>query len=157
MDEGFTGGKPTPKEPFLPIGKLETKGPLITLPYCWFSAIDTWDNPSLCALDTYDLSGDAVKFKSRAYNRPDLVPIAKAIEYAEKHDYPAVLAYCANADVARRIVRGITPSYSVGDLRVTRKPDGSEHVETDSPAVDGFDVQKRGDRWLVVGFATSPN
>jgi hypothetical protein len=157
MDEGFTGGKPTRKEPFLPIGKLETKGPLITLPYCWFSAIDTWDNPSLCALDTYDVSGDTVRFRSRSFNRPDLLPIAKAIEYAEKHDYPAVLAYCANADVARRIVRDITPSYFAGDLRVTRKADGLEHVEMGFPEIDKFDVQRSGDRWLVVRFATSPN
>lgn len=156
MDEDFNGGKPTQKEPFLPIGKLETKGDFITLPYCWFSAIDTWDNPSLCALDTYDLSGDAVKLKSRTYNRPDLLPIAKTIEYAEKHDYPAVLAYCGNADVARRLVRDMTPSYFASDLRVTKRVDGSEHVETDSKGVDGFDVQKSGDRWVVVGFTTSP-
>jgi hypothetical protein len=157
MDEGFTGGKPTKKDPFLPIGKLETKGIFITLPYCWFSAIDTWDNPSLCALDTYDLSGDAVRFKSRAYNRPDLLPIAKAIEYAEKHDYPAVLAYCGNADVARRLVNSMTPSYFAEDLRVTRKAYGSEHVEMGFPSVDGFDVQKSRDRWMVVGFTASPD
>jgi len=157
MDEAFNGSKPTRKEPFLPIGKLETQDLFITLPYCWFSAIDTWDNPSLCALDTYDLSGDAVRFKSREYNRPDLLPIAKAIEYAEKHDYPAVRAYCSNADVARRLMRDITPFFFAGDLRMARKPDGSEHIETDSTGVDGFDIQKRGDRWLVVRVATSPN
>jgi hypothetical protein len=157
LDEGFTGGKPTRKEPFLPIGKLQTKGRLIALPYCWFSAIDTWDNPSLCALDTYDVSGDRVRFRSRSFNRPDLLPIAKAIEYAEKHDYPAVLAYCANAEAARRLVRDITPSYFASDLRVTQKADGSEHVEMGFPGVDRFDVQKSGDRWLVVRFAPSPD
>jgi len=157
MDEGFTGAKPTRKDPFLPIGKLETKGSIITLPYCWFSAIDTWDNPSLCTLDTYDLSGDTVRFRSRSFNRPDLLPIAKAIEYAEKHDYPAVLAYCANADVARRIVNEMTPSYFAGDLRVTRKADGSEHIEMGFPKGDRFDVRKTGDRWLVVGFTPGSN
>jgi hypothetical protein len=157
MDESFTGGKPTSKDPFMPVGKLETKGRLITLPYCWFSAIDTWDNPSLCALDTYDVSGDAVRFRSRSYNRPDLVPVAKAIEYAEKHDYPAVRAYCSNADIARRIVRDITPSYSAGDLHITRKADGSEQIEMGSPGVDKFDVQKIVDQWLVTRYSPSPD
>lgn len=152
MDEGFTGGKPTRKDPFAPIGQLETGGPLITLPYCWFSAIDTWDNPSICALDTYDVSGDSVKFYSRTYNRPDLVPIVKAIEYAEKHDYPAVLAYCADADLARRMVRDITTSYFAGDLQVTRKADGSELIEMGGPNGDRFTVKKSGDRWLIVGY-----
>ena len=157
MDESFTGGKPTRKEPFLPIGKLETKGTFLALPYCWFSAIDTWDNPSLCALDTYDSSGDSVRFKSRAYNRPDLLPVAKVIEYAKKHDYPAVLAYCGNADVASGLMRSITPSYHADDLRVTKKAAGSEHVEVGTPGADGFEVQKRGDRWIVVRFTPSPN
>jgi hypothetical protein len=71
----------------------------ITIPYCWFSAIDTWDNPSMCAADIYDLSHDDVRFVSRAVNRPDLLPIAKALEYVSKHDYPAVLAYCASPEM----------------------------------------------------------
>ena len=75
---------------FPQIGKLQTDGPLIIPPYCWFSSIDTWDNPSLCAVDTYDLSRDSVRFRSRTYNRPDLVPIAKAIEYAQQRGYRAV-------------------------------------------------------------------
>jgi len=137
---------------FPQIGKLQTNGPLVTLPYCWFSAIDTWDNPSLCAVDTYDLSGDDVKFRSRLYNRPDLVPIAKAIEYAEKRDYPAVLGYCASDEIARRMVRDVPPSVYADDLRITRTGDGKERVEFgDSPAYR-FNVEKKGDRWLVTAF-----
>jgi hypothetical protein len=111
MDEAPNNSKPTPKDPFAPIGKLETKGPIIALPYCWFSAIDTWDNPSICALDTYDLSGDTVKFKTRSHNRPDLLPIAKAIEYAENHDFPAARGYCASDDVARKLVE-VAPRFT---------------------------------------------
>ena len=88
------------------VGKLQTDGPQISLPYCSWSPIDTWDNPSMCAVDIYDLTGDDVKFRTRAYNRPDLLPIAKAIEYAEQRDYPAVLGYCASAEIAHRLVRG---------------------------------------------------
>src|ERR1017187_3212938 len=64
---------------FAQIGEFRTVGSSITLPYCWFSPIDTWDNPSLCAVDSYDLSGDRVRFRSHTYNRPDLVPVAKAL------------------------------------------------------------------------------
>jgi hypothetical protein len=34
MDDDFNGGKPSSNEPFAPIGKLTTKGPVIELPYC---------------------------------------------------------------------------------------------------------------------------
>jgi hypothetical protein len=135
---------------FAQIGKLRTKGPAITLPYCWFSPIDTWDNPSLCAVDTYDISGDHVKFLSRDYNRPDLLPIAKAIEYAQKRDYSAVLAYCASGDVALKLVREIEPQFFADDLQMTRTGDGKEHIEMESTY--RFEVEKRAGRWLVVAF-----
>jgi hypothetical protein len=141
---------------FPQIGKLQTDGPLITLPYCSFSAIDTWDNPSLCAVDTYDLSGDEVKFRSRLYNRPDLVPIAKAIEYAGKRDYHAVLGYCASDAIARRMVRDLPPDVGGADpLQVTRIGSGRERVRLGDPDSGyRFDVEKRGHRWVVVAFGT---
>ena len=141
--------RPTSKHPFAPIGTLHTQGRMITLPYCWFSAIDTWDNPSMCAVDTYDLSGDTVRFVSRAYNRPDLVPIAKAIEFAEKRDLPATLAYCTSEDVARRLVRDIPPFNFAGDLQVIRTGIDKERVEMES---EQFNVEKRDGRWLVTSF-----
>jgi len=154
MDEAADGHGPSPKDPFAPIGMLRTEGPLITLPYCWFSAVDTWDNPSLCAVDTYDISGNDMRFRSRAYNRPDLVPIAKAVEYAEQRDYPAVLGYCASADIARRIVRVVPPFVFAGDLEVKRVGVGTERVEMGDSTVYCFEVQKRNGRWLVVAFST---
>jgi len=134
---------------FPQIGKLRTEGSLITLPYCWFSGIDTWDNPSLCAVDTYDLSGDNVHFRSRVYNRPDLLPIAKAIEYAEKRDYPAVRAYCASAKVAHRLIRE-NPPHAEAFLQTKRTGKGREHIEMGGCF---FDVEKRAGRWLVVAFS----
>lgn len=142
-----------PKPPFAPIGVFQTKGPLIVLPFCWFSAIDTWDNPSMCAADTYDLSGDIVRFRSRAYNRPDLLPIAKAIEFAEKHDYPATQAYCSSGDVARRMIRDLPTAVSAGDLQVIRMGSGKERVLFGGPSLR-FDVEKRNGRWLVAAFST---
>ncbi|MDR3751212.1 MAG: hypothetical protein P4K94_06965 [Terracidiphilus sp.] len=138
---------------FAQVGKLRTEGALITLPYCWFSSLDTWDNPSLCAVDTYDTSGDNLKFRSRAYNRPDLVPIAKAIEYAQRRDYPAVLSYCVSGEVARKMVRGLPPFVFAGDLRVTRTGSGKESVALGDPPAYHFHVEKHGGRWRVVAFS----
>ncbi len=132
------------------LGVLRTEGPLITLPYCWFSAIDTWDNPDLCAVDTYDLSGDNVRFRSRSYNRPDLVPIAKAIEYAEKRDYPAARAYCASDKVAHRLVRE-DPPHAEQFLQTKRTGKGTERIEMGECF---YDVEKRAGRWLVVAFGS---
>lgn len=131
------------------IGELRTEGLLITLPYCWFSGIDTWDNPSMCSVDTYDISGDKVRFHSRDYNRPDLLPIAKSIEYAQKRDYSAVLGYCASNRVAQRLVRDIQPNFFGEEIRMITTGKGRERVELGSAH---FDVENRGGRWVVVDF-----
>ena len=138
---------------FEQIGKLRTEDSLITLPYCWFSPIDTWDNPSLCAVDTYDLSGDNVRFRARSYNRPDLLPIAKAIEYAQKRDYLAVLGYCASGQVARRLVRDFPPHVFSEEVKVTHTGSGRERVEVGSDPAYRFDVERRAGRWRVVAFS----
>jgi hypothetical protein len=138
---------------FAQIGELHTKGPLITLPYCWFSAIDTWDNPSMCAVDTYDVSGDSVMFRARTYNRPDLLPISKALEYAEQRDYPAVLAYCTTAPVARSLVREVPPFIVAEDLRVIRIGSDRERVEFGDDPAYRFEVAKREGQWLVTRFS----
>jgi hypothetical protein len=136
------------------IGDLRTEGSLITLPYCWFSPIDTWDNPSLCAVDSYNISGDRVRFRSHTYNRPDLVPVAKALEFAEQRDYRAVLGYCAFSQVARNLVSEIPPYVFADDLRVTRTEAGKEHVELGYEPTYRFDVERRAGRWQVVAFST---
>ena len=152
LEDGCSGGKLTSKDPFSPIGKLQTHGPLIALPYCEFTAIDSWDNPSLCALDSYDLSGDEVRFVSRAYNRPDLAPVAKAIEFAQQHNLAAVRGYCASPDVARKLVRTIPPFVSAGsELEVTWVGPDRERVELGDGGYR-FELKKAGDRWLIVSF-----
>jgi hypothetical protein len=138
---------------FPQIGKLQTKGTLIALPYCWFSPIDTWDNPSLCAVDSYDVSGDNVRFRSHTYNRPDLVPVAKVLEFAEQRDYRAVLGYCALGDVARRLVRDIPPYVFADDLRVSITGANKERVELGFEPTYRFDVEMLAGRWQVVGFS----
>jgi hypothetical protein len=135
-----------------PIGKVKTEGPLITLPYCWFSALDTRDNPSLCAVNTYDLSGDRVRFASGVVNRPDFLPIAKAFEYAQAHDYPAVRAYCASDDAARRLVENIPPSFFAEELAISDASTFREMVQPGEGHPYSFVVEKTADRWLVVSF-----
>lgn len=134
------------------IGNLRTTGPLITLPYCWFSALDTWDNPSLCAVDTYDISADAVRFRSRVYNRPDLLPVAKAIEYAEQRDFRALLGYCASSQIAHRLIRDVPPHIFAEEIRVIPTGKGKQRVEL-REGTYRFDVEKRAGRWLVVAFS----
>ncbi len=118
----------------------------------WFSRIDTWDNPSLCAIDTYDLSGDAIRFQRRTYNRPDLLPIAKAIEYAQDRDYPALLGYCTSADVARALVREFLPNFFAEDVKVTHTGKGKERVELGFDHAYRFDVEEQAGRWRIVAF-----
>ena len=136
---------------FPPTDKLRTDGTIIALPYCWWSAIDTWDNPSMCAVDEYDISGDEVRFISRRVNRPDLLPIARAAEYAEKRDFPAVRAYCMSDAVARQLVASAPHRFFEVEVKVKQLGAGREMVyeETDSYR---FVVEKRGDRWLIARF-----
>jgi hypothetical protein len=141
---------------FEQIGDLRTDGALITLPYCQFSAIDTWDNPSLCAVDTYDLSGDEVKFQSRTYSRPDLVPIVKVIEYARERDYPAVRSYSASEEVARKLVREIAPYTFAEDIRVRNVGKGKKQVDLGYDPVLRFEIEERDGSWVVNGFDVEP-
>jgi hypothetical protein len=136
---------------FPQIGRLRTEGSRITLPYCWFSPIDTWDNPSLCSVDTYDISGHNVRFRSRIYNRPDLLPIAKALAYAEQRDYRAVLGYCASSQLAHLLVREVRSHVFADDVRVTRTGDGKERVEL-GDGTYRFDVERQSGRWVVADF-----
>jgi hypothetical protein len=125
---------------------------VIKLPYCWFSAIDTWDNPTLCAVDSYDVSGNRVRFVGSVFNLPDLLAVARAIEYAKARDYPAVLAYCGSPEVARRMVRDNSVFGFPFSVDVKRTGVATERIEFGAPPGIRFDVEKRGDRWLVVSF-----
>ena len=150
MDEAADGRGPTVKDPFWPIGNLVTDGPVLKLPYCIFTGIDTWDNPSLCALDRYDVRGATIRFLSRAYNRPELVPIAKAMGYAAEHDLPATRAYCASEELARRLVFGGVPGPDA-NVEVVRHGRGKRIWFGDHES--WFDVEQRQGRWIIVGLS----
>ncbi|HEX4319786.1 MAG TPA: hypothetical protein VHZ52_02720, partial [Acidobacteriaceae bacterium] len=144
---------PTKKVPFPTVGMLKTEGTQITLPYCEFTQLDTWDNPSLCMVDTYDISGDAIRFVGRRYNRPDLAPVAKALEYARAHDLPALRAYCVSDVVAQKILRELPGGYGFdAELEVLQLGATRERARPAYSGVPGFVVEKHGGRWLIVSF-----
>jgi hypothetical protein len=136
------------------VGKLRTTGETIQLPYCFFSAVDTWDNPTLCAADSFDLAANRPAFIGRTYNRPDLVTVARAIQYAEAHDYNSVRGYCASNAVARLLVRNTPPDLFAESLEVVRLGPGHEKVVLADGGVT-FELTKRQSEWLIVKFKTS--
>ena len=136
------------------VGRLSTTGKIVQLPYCFFSAVDTWDNPTLCAADSFDLSGDESLFGGRVYNRPDLVTVAKAVEYAEAHDYVAVRGYCASDTVARMLVRETPPYLFADTLDTVKTGPGREKVVLADGSVR-FDLIKRRGRWQIESFKIS--
>ncbi len=152
MDEAADGRAPSAQDPFAPIGKLVTDGPVLALPYCTFTSIDTWDNPSLCTLDRYDVRGATLRFLSRRYNRPELVPVAKAMEYAAAHDLPATRAYCASEELARRLVFEGAPAPDT-NVEVVRHGQGKRVWFGDRES--WFDVERRAGRWVIVGLSPS--
>lgn len=144
-------GLERPRE-FPEAGKLRTDGSIITLPYCWFSVVDTWDNPSLCAADAFEVSRDEVRFRSRVVNRPDLYPIAQAIKHAKAHDYRAVRAYCRSADIARALVRLADPSMYADTLNVTRLSSSRRRVELGLGTKYHIEVERRPAGWVISRF-----
>jgi hypothetical protein len=66
---------------------------------------------------------------------------------------PAVLGYCASAQVARKLVRDFPPYVFAEDLRLTPTGKGKEHVEFGFDHTYRFDVEKLAGRWLVVAFS----
>jgi hypothetical protein len=147
-------GPVTKKHPFPTVGELKTAGALITLPYCIWSKLDYWDNPSLCAVDTIDMSGDDVRWVSRRYNRPDLLPLAKVSEYAEKHEAAELRAFCASDEVAKKLMAAGGVYTEAADPAVTVLEPGRERVVMGGG--DVVEVEERGGRWLVVGFRKAP-
>jgi hypothetical protein len=133
------------------VGKLSTTGKIIQLPYCFFSAVDTWDNPTLCAADSFDLSGDDPRFVGRIYNSPDLVVVNNAIHHAQTHEYTALRAYCASDAVARKLLREIPPFMSAEELKTFKASPTRERVAFGEGAVY-FDLVKRRGEWRLESF-----
>lgn len=134
------------------VGKLSTTGKIIQLPYCFFSAVDTWDNPTLCAADSFDVSHDDSRFTGRIYNFPDLVVVNKAIQHAQNRDYVALRGYCASDAVAEKLIGQIPPFLRADDLKRVKTGPTREKVIFEQSAVY-FDLVKRRGKWLLESFS----
>jgi hypothetical protein len=143
-------GPVTAKNPFPMVGAFTTIGSRITLPYCMFTGIDWWDNPSLCAVETWDLSGDQVRFVSRRWNRPELLPIARAMEFAGNHEFVELRAWCASDELARRLMA--IAKFGMGGDNPAVKTQGPARERVTLDEVGTFIVEKRGDQWVVAGY-----
>ena len=138
-----------------PIGKLETSGLIITLPYCEWSAVDLDVDALLCSVDTYNVSGDVVRFVSTQTNRPDLETVAKAIQYSEGRDYRAVLAYSASPAVARKMVELMPPGV-YGNASAEDYPPIRGNTQTIDIDDLHFVLEKRNDEWFIAQFQLNP-
>lgn len=148
---GFLGSDN--KVPDFPqIGRLKTAGTLITLPYCQFSVIDTWDNPSLCMVDTYNLS-TRVSFQNRRYNRPDLVPVIQIFKHIGDREYPAIRAYTSSDAIANRILKELQPRAGSEEIKTRSLRSDLERITlSDLVNQSTFIVRKMGKGWKIVGF-----
>lgn len=133
------------------VGKLGTTGQTIQLPYCFFSAVDTWDNPTLCAADSFDLSGDDPRFIGRVYNAPDLVAVNNAIQYAQARDNLALRGYCTSDAVARKLIREIPPYLFADELETFKTGPAREKVVLSEGHVY-FNLIKRLGEWRLESF-----
>jgi hypothetical protein len=131
------------------IGEMHISGKRITLPYCWWSAVDESVWASLCSVDEYDFSDDLVKFLGTQTNRPDLEAVARAIEYGERRDVSALLGYAIDARAANEIAENM-PAYVYPDVvTVTQISDVRETITLGDGPVLHFTLIKRGDQWLI--------
>jgi hypothetical protein len=137
-------------------GVLRTTGTKITLPYCWWSPLDTWDNPNLCSADAFDVSGDRVRLLGSVANRPDLLPIARVITHAQARDYRAVLAYCRSPAVARRVMRELPMPTFPDNLTVVRLGPGKESVDVGFDEPVQFVVERLRGVWTITRFHFAP-
>lgn len=133
------------------VGKLSTAGKTIQLPYCFFSVVDTWDDPTLCAADSFDLSGDNPHFIGRIYNAPDLVVVNSAIRHAQARDYPALRGYCTSDAVARKLIRDVSPFLIADVLETSKAGPARETVVLDEGTVSFSLIERRGE-WRLVSF-----
>lgn len=138
------------------VGKLSTTGTIIQLPYCFFSAVDTWDNPTLCAADSFNVLGDVPRFIGRTYNSPDLVVVNNAIEHAQARDYVALRGYCASDAVARKLLGEIPPFLFADELKTVKAGPTHEKVVLEEPTVY-FNLVKRQGKWLLESFRIDPD
>lgn len=134
-------------------GKLQTSGSKISVPYCWSGALHfTSASAPICSLDTYDLSGDALRLISTQNDPEDLSVIENVIESARTQNLATLASYSKSSDIARRIIK-VMPldpffdGYSRKQLGAAR-----EQLDLSGDKTLRFVLQKRGSSWLLADF-----
>jgi hypothetical protein len=133
-------------------GTVQITAKTVVLPYCRPSAVETHGGPVLCDVDTYDVSGEDIRFVSRTTNRPDLDAIAKLIEYAQGRDVLAASAYTADPKVAHDAMQQIPTDIAIESIRVMHASPTKETVHMQDGLDLTFDLAKIRGRWLVTAF-----
>jgi hypothetical protein len=135
---------------------FNASGKKITLPYCWFSVVDTWANPTLCMADTYDLSMDEVRFVGRKINRPDIYAVAKAIEHAQNGELESIRGYTVTSQVAKKILNSM-PSHIFNEkTTVTHKGSNRELIRLQGYEIREFEMQRINGTWLISNYRLVP-
>jgi hypothetical protein len=164
-DEPFDGDieeRESPQSKFTkkPLRKFNNSfnasGKKITLPYCWFSVVDTWANPTLCMADTYDLSMDEVRFVGREINRPDLYAVAKAIEHAQNGELESIHGYTVTSQVARKILNSMPSHISNEITTVTHIGSNRELIRLQGNEIREFEMQRINGTWLIANYRLVP-
>lgn len=119
--------------------KFSTVGKTITIPYCWSGALQLGTvSAPICSIDTYDLSGDVVRFL-RAENDPeDLAFVARVLRYVESRDMMALSAVCLSPEIAGKVMAMMPPEPFFG-TGYERKPVGPDSEQLDFS--DGFEMK----------------
>jgi hypothetical protein len=107
-------------------------------------------------VDTYDVSGDDIRYVSTRTNRPDLLTVARVIKYASDRDYDAVLAYSVSPEVAKELVSRMPTSLFGNGSGEDYPPIKGAHEKIDLNSLH-FRLERRGSRWVVVKFTVDPN
>ena len=139
--------------------KFSTVGKTITIPYCWSGALQLGTvSAPICSIDTYDLSGDVVRFL-RAENDPeDLAFVARVLRYVESRDMMALSAVCLSPEIAGKVMAMMPPEPFFG-TGYERKPVGPDSEQLDFS--DGFEMKitlkrQRGS-WRVAAVEVGKN
>jgi hypothetical protein len=141
------------------IWNFKTNGAVITIPYCWHSAVDSWAAAHLCSVDSYDVSGDTLRFVGTKTNYPDLETVALVAKHGQARDEVAVRGYCADDKVAMALVQIMPAShiFAVEGLKTTPTGVGKENVALSTNDFTlSFDLVKAQERWVVSRFTIEP-
>jgi hypothetical protein len=142
-----------------PKWKFDTSGKIITIPYCWSGHLLLNVDATICSVDTYDLSGDAVRYVRTENDPEDLAVVAKVIKYAQAHELRALSVYCTSSQVARLVLQTMPPGSIVFDVGFSRKRTGPDVELLDFQ--DGwemkFTLKKLNGLWLVSDFELERN